>query len=337
MQVLDDISLEVRRGEFLSLLGPSGCGKTTLLRIIGGFEDPTAGEVRIGGIDAAGLPPYRRRTNTIFQHLALFPHLTVAQNIAFGLQMKRLPRAAIRTRVQQALELVRLPGFGSRRITALSGGQKQRIAMARALVNEPEILLLDEPFGALDLHLRLQMQDELRTLHRATGRTFIFVTHDQGEAISMSDRLAVMQGGRILQLGTPKEVYERPNQRFVAEFMGQSNFLPGLVEATGISDAIGMVRVGANLLPCRLPVGTVAGSRVILAVRYERLVVIPGFANRDPPDRDLEGSVTGEAYMGGDPAPRNPPARRHHFVRRPAGARCRAAGNRLPGAGALVP
>src|SRR5690349_16560834 len=228
---LDNVSLDIRRGEFFSLLGPSGCGKTTLLRIIGGFEEPTSGDVLIGDRNVVSDPPYRRRTNMIFQHLALFPHLTVAQNIAFGLEMKKVPREEIEKKISEMLKLVRLDGYGKRKIDELSGGQKQRVAIARALVNEPEVLLLDEPLGALDLQLRLQLHDELRRIHREVGNTFILVTHDQGEAITLSDRIAVMEDGRIAQLGTPNDIYYRPETRFVAGFVGHANFLNGAVAA----------------------------------------------------------------------------------------------------------
>ncbi len=281
-------------GEFFSLLGPSGCGKTTLLRIIGGFETPTSGDVRISGRSALADPPYRRRTNMIFQHLALFPHLTVAQNIAFGLEMKKVDRKIIDEKVAAALALVRLSEMGGRRIDALSGGQKQRIAMARALVNEPDVLLLDEPLGALDLQLRLQMQEELRRLHRETGRTFIFVTHDQTEAMTMSDRIAVMGNGRILQIGTPKEVYQRPQSRFVAHFMGHSNFLEGKVAAVG-PDRIGRVEASGIHLPCRIPAGIDAGTPVLFALRYEKIELEPEAAGGAS---GIAGAITSQTYMG---------------------------------------
>jgi spermidine/putrescine transport system ATP-binding protein len=224
---LDHVSVNIKRGEFFSLLGPSGCGKTTLLRIIGGFEQPDEGGILIGGRNVAADPPYKRRTNMIFQHLALFPHLTVARNIAFGLEMKKLPRPEIDRKVADILRLVRLETYGRRKIDELSGGERQRVAIARALVNDPEVLLLDEPLGALDLQLRLQMHDELRRIHREIGSTFILVTHDQGEAITLSDRIAVMESGRIVQLGIPKDIYYRPNTRFVASFIGHANFIAG--------------------------------------------------------------------------------------------------------------
>jgi ABC-type Fe3+/spermidine/putrescine transport system ATPase subunit len=290
---LEPVTLEIKKGEFFSLLGPSGCGKTTLLRIIGGFEQPTSGSLSIGGQSVLGLQPYERRTNMVFQHGALFPHLTVAENIAFGLEMKRQPRDVIKRKVGEALELVQLSGFGARKIDQLSGGQRQRIAMARALVNDPEVLLLDEPLGALDLRLRLQMQVELRRLHKQIGGTFIFVTHDQGEAISMSDRLAVMSKGRIQQIGTPREVYERPSNRFVAEFMGHSNFYEGTVSRRG-PDGVGEVSINGCAFPCRIGTGLSVGSEVFVALRYERVEVGPGGV----PGTGLEGTLIEENYFG---------------------------------------
>lgn len=294
---LDAATLDIYKGEFFSLLGPSGCGKSTLLRIIGGFEMPTSGDILIDGRSVLADPPYRRRTNMIFQNLALFPHLTVAENIAFGLEMQRLPRNAIRRKVEEALVLVRLSDYGARNINALSGGQRQRIAMARALVNEPEVLLLDEPLGALDLQLRLQMQEELRRLQRETRSTFVFVTHDQGEAISMSDRIGVMSGGRLLQVGTPQEVYEQPRQRFVAEFMGHSNFLTGRVGAIS-ADRVGHVVVGDVRLPCRIPESIEPGTEALFVLRYEKIVVSAG--GRLLPDGclRLRGELVSENYMG---------------------------------------
>src|SRR5213594_4257243 len=220
VRAVDEATFQVRRGEFLSLLGPSGCGKTTSLRMIAGFERPTSGEIFLDGRPVGATPPYRRPVNTVFQHYALFPHRTVAGNVAFGLETKGLPRAAILPRVEKALAMVRLPGLGARRIDQLSGGQKQRVAFARAVVLEPEVLLLDEPLAALDLKLRKEMQVELKNLQERLGITFVFVTHDQDEALLMSDRIAVMNHGRIEQLGTPDGLYERPRTRFVADFLG---------------------------------------------------------------------------------------------------------------------
>jgi spermidine/putrescine transport system ATP-binding protein len=286
VRALDDISLDVQRGEFLSLLGPSGCGKTTLLRIIGGFEDPTRGDVVIGGKSVLADPPYRRRTNMIFQHLALFPHLSAAQNIAFGLEVKKLPREEVGRRVKAALALVRLPGYEDRQIDQLSGGQRQRVAIARAIVNDPEVLLLDEPLGSLDLQLRLQMHDELKRIHRETGRTFIFVTHDQGEAISLSDRIAVMAEGRIVQLGSPREIYERPSGRTVAQFVGHANFIEGLCDGAGVVLA-GDWRL-AGRAGCEIP----AGAPVVAVLRYEKLVI-----SKDSKD-GMSATVTDATYLG---------------------------------------
>jgi spermidine/putrescine transport system ATP-binding protein len=226
---VDSINLHINDNEFFSLLGPSGCGKTTTLRMIGGFEYPTSGEVCIKGRCVNDVPAHKRDTNLVFQQLALFPHLDVYDNIAFGLRMKGVSKPEIRDRVKAVLNLVELPELGSRRIQQLSGGQQQRVAIARALVNEPSVLLLDEPLGALDLKLRLQMQLELKELQHRVGTTFIYVTHDQGEALTMSDRVAVMRKGHIEQLGTVEEVYERPRTRFVASFIGDSNLLEGVV------------------------------------------------------------------------------------------------------------
>jgi putative spermidine/putrescine transport system ATP-binding protein len=224
---VDGIDLDVADGEFFAVLGPSGSGKTTVLRMIAGFETPTAGSIELGGVDATRLPPFRRDVNTVFQDYALFPHMTVAQNVAYSLRVRRVPRAERERRVAEALELVRLPDLGDRRPAALSGGQRQRIALARALINRPRVLLLDEPLGALDLKLREQMQVELKAIQRDVGITFVFVTHDQDEALTLCDRLAVMNDGRIEQLGAAAEVYEHPATRFVAEFVGTSNVISG--------------------------------------------------------------------------------------------------------------
>lgn len=231
VKAVDHVSMEIRDGEFFSMLGPSGCGKTTTLRMIAGFEYPTQGEICLHGTSIGSTPPYQRNVNTVFQSYALFPHMTVAENVAFGLQMKKVPADTIKQQVQNALELVRLSGFAERRPRQLSGGQQQRVALARALVNNPDVLLLDEPLGALDQKLRKEMQDELKRLQQRVGITFIFVTHDQEEALTMSDRIAVMNHGKVLQVGTPTEIYERPTGRFVADFIGETNFLEGKVEA----------------------------------------------------------------------------------------------------------
>ena len=226
-KALDNVSLYIRKREFITLLGPSGCGKTTMLRIIGGFEYPDEGQVLFEGRDIAAVPPYKRRVNTVFQKYALFPHLNVFDNIAFGLRLKKMPKAEIAERVHRMLKLVNLEGFEKRSVDAMSGGQQQRIAIARALVNEPEVLLLDEPLGALGLKLRKEMQIELKQMQQQLGITFVYVTHDQEEALTMSDTIAVMQGGRIQQIGDPKRIYDEPKNAFVAAFIGESNILHG--------------------------------------------------------------------------------------------------------------
>jgi putative spermidine/putrescine transport system ATP-binding protein len=233
---VDSVDLEVRDGEFFAMLGPSGSGKTTVLRLIAGFETPTAGTVHLGGRDVTRDPPFDRDVNTVFQDYALFPHMTVAQNVAYGLMVKGVGRAERRARAQEALESVRLDGFGSRRPAELSGGQRQRVALARALVNRPRVLLLDEPLGALDLKLREQMQVELKAIQREVGITFLFVTHDQDEALRMSDRIAVFDRGRIEQVGTAAEVYERPASAFVAGFVGTSNLMQGAAAEALLDD-----------------------------------------------------------------------------------------------------
>jgi putative spermidine/putrescine transport system ATP-binding protein len=225
VRAVDDVTLDIAPGEFFAMLGPSGSGKTTCLRLIAGFEQPTAGSISIFGEACEGLPPYKRNVNTVFQDYALFPHMTVGQNVAYGLMIKGMNRAEREAKASATLELVKLKDYGSRRPSQLSGGQRQRVALARALVNEPKVLLLDEPLGALDLKLREQMQEELKHLQKQLGITFVFVTHDQGEALSMADRVAIFNEGRIVQAGTPKEIYEHPRTRFAADFVGSSNVL----------------------------------------------------------------------------------------------------------------
>ena len=290
---LDGVSVSIRRGEFFSLLGPSGCGKTTLLRIIGGFEDLSSGEVLIDGKDCGSAPPYARNTNMIFQHLALFPHMDVFENVAFGLRRKRVPKPQIDERVHSALALVRLEGYDRRMIDQLSGGQKQRVAMARAIVNDPAVLLLDEPLGALDLQLRLQMQDELRRLHRSLGNTFIYVTHDQGEAMTMSDRIAVMNGGQIQQIGTPVEIYERPRTRFVASFIGHTNLLDGtIVEAPAGGGYL--VDCRGIRFPCVAACPFEVGQGVTVALRYEKV----GLARDDRNEMVIRATVADQTFLG---------------------------------------
>src|SRR4029079_7328649 len=225
VRAVDDVTLEVAEGEFFAMLGPSGSGKTTCLRLIAGFEQPDSGHIEIFGETAEGVPPYRRNVNTVFQDYALFPHMSVGENVAYGLMIRGLPRAERESRSREALAMVKLSGYEDRRPGQLSGGQRQRVALARALVNEPKVLLLDEPLGALDLKLREQMQEELKTLQEQLGITFVFVTHDQGEALSMADRVAIFNDGRIMQSGTPAQIYERPRSRFVADFVGSSNLM----------------------------------------------------------------------------------------------------------------
>ena len=226
VRAVDAVDLEIGAGEFFAMLGPSGSGKTTCLRLIAGFEQPTAGSISIFGERAEGVPPYRRNVNTVFQDYALFPHLSVLDNVAYGLMVKGVGKAERHKAAQEALALVQLPGYGDRRPAQLSGGQRQRVALARALVNQPRVLLLDEPLGALDLKLRENMQEELKALQKKLGITFVFVTHDQGEALSMADRVAVFNDGRIMQVGSPEDIYQRPATRFVADFVGSSNVLP---------------------------------------------------------------------------------------------------------------
>ena len=268
-----DLDLQIRDGEFFSLLGPSGCGKTTTLRMIAGFEQPTMGEVYIHGQPVAGIPPYRRPVNTVFQSYALFPHMTVAQNVAFGLEMKKVTRPEIERRVAEALELVQLRQMENRRPRQLSGGQQQRVALARALVNRPEVLLLDEPLGALDLKLRKAMQLELKQIQAEVGITFVYVTHDQEEALTMSDRIAVMDAGIVQQVGDPRDIYEHPNNRFVADFIGETNFVTGRVAELG-----DMVTVDLGDLPVRGSAdgrSLSLGQAITLAIRPEKINLYP--------------------------------------------------------------
>jgi spermidine/putrescine transport system ATP-binding protein len=271
---VNHVTLQIRDGEFFSMLGPSGCGKTTTLRMIAGFEHPTAGEIYINRKPMGLTPPYQRNTNMVFQNYALFPHMNIARNVAFGLEMKKVPKADVGRRVQEVLEMVRLPGFGPRRPNQLSGGQQQRIALARALVNRPEVLLLDEPLGALDLKLRKEMQLELKTLQQEVGITFVYVTHDQEEALTMSDRIAVMHQGKVLQVGTPTEIYERPSCRFVADFIGDTNFLDGVVDEQ--VDELVTILVDGSLPVVALSDDALArGTKVTVAVRPEKIRLLP--------------------------------------------------------------
>lgn len=267
------ISLDIPSGEFFSLLGPSGCGKTTTLRMIAGFEQPTIGEIYIKGQPVAGIPAYKRPVNTVFQNYALFPHMTVSENVAFGLQMKNVPKEETTHRVAEALELVQLPAMGERKPKQLSGGQQQRVALARALINRPQVLLLDEPLGALDLKLRKAMQLELKQIQSEIGITFIYVTHDQEEALTMSDRIAVMDQGLVQQVGTPREIYEHPQNRFVADFIGETNFVDGRV---GAENGFVIVDVGQVSL-CGTADGRVLNidQAVTVAIRPEKINLYP--------------------------------------------------------------
>ena len=290
---VDDLSLDVTEGEFFSMLGPSGCGKTTTLRMIGGFEEPTNGTVYLGGRDVTDLPPHKRDVNTVFQSYALFPHLNVYENVAYGLKRKKVDKADIKTRTLDALRLVDLPGFEKRKPTQLSGGQRQRVALARALVNHPKVLLLDEPLGALDLKLRKQMQLELKRIQTEVGITFIYVTHDQEEAMTMSDRLAVMRHGRIEQVGHPEEVYESPATGFVAGFLGASNLLDGEVkDRNGHVSAI-LLAGGSTVHVPSDRVGFDPGASVRVGVRPEKINLQA--VGREPPGG--HNSVTGLLRM----------------------------------------
>jgi spermidine/putrescine transport system ATP-binding protein len=292
---VDHISLEVEDGEFFSLLGPSGCGKTTTLRMIGGFEEPTSGRIELQGEDVTWLPPYQRNVNTVFQNYALFPHLTVFENVAFGLRRRHVPVPKIRKRVGEMLELVELPGYERRKPAQLSGGQAQRVALARALINRPAVLLLDEPLGALDLKLRKQMQVELKRIQQEVGITFIYVTHDQEEAMTMSDRIAVMNAGRYEQLGEPEELYERPRTRFVAGFLGVSNLLHG--RSDGSDERYAVVRL-ADDGAVRVRRDLVEGSGAVsVGVRPEKIRL---FAEKDAPTEGnvLGGVVKDASYLG---------------------------------------
>ena len=297
---VDNLSLEVRSAEFFSLLGPSGCGKTTTLRIIGGFEEPTAGRVHLADQDITDRPPYRRDVNTVFQNYALFPHLNVYENVAFGLRRKHEREATIRREVERMLELVQLPGYGRRRPRQLSGGQQQRVALARALINSPRVLLLDEPLGALDLKLRKQMQLELKQIQSGLRTTFIYVTHDQDEAMTMSDRIAVMRAGRLEQLGPPEELYERPTTEFVAGFLGVSNLLDGMIGANDGSFVEVVLGDGTVL---RAPANGFDGAKahVRLGVRPEKLRLLSAGSNEEESLRGrnvLKATVVDASYLG---------------------------------------
>jgi spermidine/putrescine transport system ATP-binding protein len=304
VDAVDHVSLKIRNGEFFSLLGPSGCGKTTSLRMIAGFEWPTEGEIYLNGAAMGRTPPYRREVNTVFQNYALFQHMTVFQNVAFGLEMEKTQKREIDRRVQDALDMVQLGALGSRKPRQLSGGQQQRVALARALVKRPAVLLLDEPLGALDLKLRKEMQLELKALQEQVGITFIYVTHDQEEALTMSDRIAVMDHGKALQVGSPVEIYERPNCRFVADFIGETNFMAGTI--TGFQD--GLARVHIDNLEQEIT-GLAqdslhSGSRAIVSIRPEKLHLmqdpLPGVGPIPSHISQFKARVVNTAYIGSD-------------------------------------
>lgn len=307
--VLDNISLEISKGEFITLLGSSGCGKTTTLRIIAGLEQPDAGSVWLDGREVTGLEPNQRDVNTVFQNYALFPHMNVAENIGYGLKLKKVPKSEIRKKVSQMLELVQLEGYEKRKPSELSGGQKQRVAIARALVNNPKVLLLDEPLGALDLQLRRAMQIELKHLQKKLGITFIYITHDQEEAINMSDRIAVMRDGRIEQIGTPDEIYNHPKTSYVATFVGNANILHGAAESIQGENAI--VKIGNDRVIVKLETSQqdtgdtrakqylAAGEKVTLAVRSENILLQEaavigntGTDNGDTVDISVAGGIS---------------------------------------------
>jgi spermidine/putrescine transport system ATP-binding protein len=295
---VDDLSLDIEEGEFFSMLGPSGCGKTTTLRMIGGFEEPSYGTVYLGGRDVTDLPPYKRDVNTVFQSYALFPHLNVWENVAFGLRRKKVDKAEIAKRVDESMRLVDLLGFEKRKPTQMSGGQQQRVALARALVNHPKVLLLDEPLGALDLKLRKQMQLELKTIQQEVGITFVYVTHDQEEAMTMSDRFAVMRHGKIEQIGPPESVYERPATEFVAGFLGASNLLHGTLQGSA-NGTTAIKTSDGGLLHAesdRIPSGI--GPAVRVGVRPEKITIVPD-DGAPPADRNhVSGLLRMATYIG---------------------------------------
>ncbi len=284
-KVLDGLNLQIKDKEFITLLGPSGCGKTTTLRLIAGFLDPDNGEIFFEGKDLNGVPSYKRQVNTIFQRYALFPHLNVFENIAFGMRIKKLPESEIKSKVTELLKLVNLEGFEKRRISTLSGGQQQRIAIARAIANRPKVLLLDEPLAALDLKLRKDMQKELRRMQQQLGITFVFVTHDQEEALTMSDRVVVMDKGKIQQVGTPKDIYNEPKNAFVADFIGESNILDGIM----LKDLC--VEFSGHTFNC-LDRGFEENENVDVVVRPEDVDIV------SPEDGMLKGNVTSVAFLG---------------------------------------
>ncbi len=290
------VEVQIRRGEFFSILGPSGCGKTTTLRLIAGFETPSAGEILIGGRSMTRVPPNERPVNTVFQNYALFDHMSVWENIAFGLKLKRIGRSEIQQRVEEMLQLVKMEAFANRYPKQLSGGQRQRIALARAIANHPAVLLLDEPLGALDLKLRKEMQMELSNLHRNLGLTFVTVTHDQEEALSMSDRIAVMKDGKIEQIGSPTEIYQRPRTPFVADFIGETNLFEGTVEHQDAETVVVRSHSGLKLVVARSPEAERLSHHVVVSIRPENIEL-----HATPPDSALNlyrGQLQTAMYLG---------------------------------------
>ena len=292
---VDGVSLDIRSGEFLTLLGPSGSGKTTTLMMIAGFETPTAGDIAIDAKSVVAMPPYRRNIGMVFQNYALFPHLTVADNIGFPLKQRGVPKAERARLVAEALELVHLPGYGSRYPRQLSGGQQQRVAVARAVVFKPRLLLMDEPLGALDKQLRENLQLEMRRLHADLGITFIYVTHDQEEALTMSDRIAVMNDGKVAQVGSPEDLYDRPTSRFVAGFIGESNFLPAVVR--GLEDDVVVAECQGAVIRALCGSRPVSGDKVVLTTRPERLRFADSWTSAAPQNR-LSVTVTEAVFAG---------------------------------------
>jgi spermidine/putrescine transport system ATP-binding protein len=295
---VDDLTLSIPRGEFFALLGPSGCGKTTSLRMIGGFEDPTEGKVYLGGDEVTQLPPYKRDVNTVFQSYALFPHLSVEKNVAFGLERKKVSKAEVKQRVDEALEMVQLAQFGRRKPAQLSGGQQQRVALARALVNRPRALLLDEPLGALDLRLRKQLQIQLKRIQQEVGITFVHVTHDQEEAMSMADTIAVMSGGRIEQAGGAADLYERPQTEFVANFLGVSNLVEARLHASNNGHAAVETHDGARLNVPSDRIGPHGTDAVKIGVRPEKVLLSPADGDVPSGHNVLRGTVVVASFLG---------------------------------------
>ncbi len=296
---VDDLNLRVEAGEFFSLLGPSGCGKTTSLRMLGGFEDPTKGRILLGGQDVTNLPPYRRDVNTVFQSYALFPHLNVFENVAFGLRRQKIEKHEIKRRVGEMLDIVDLPNYEKRQSSQLSGGQQQRVALARALVNQPKLLLLDEPMSALDAKLRRQMQIELKRIQTQVGITFLYVTHDQEEAMTMSDRLAVMWHGRIEGMGSPKDVYDSPTTEFVASFLGASNLLAGsIVSTSGSRTTIAIDGGGSIVVPVNHVPDLGGSTAVKVGVRPEKIGIFPAGTDVQPGHNAIGGRVRVSTFTG---------------------------------------